>query len=124
MFMETMLRLRGRRSLAISWLHRRRMQAIDTLRRLYIVNPLAEEKLQGRAAYDVFKRGGTLFGTQEHRWSLSSHMPGVQKWPGVISTALAAAVIDIGVYFERKQAFWLQRKIQQRLMTEPIKRIA
>jgi hypothetical protein len=121
MFTETVLRLRGRRSLAISWLHRRKMNMLANVRRLYIINTKAEEKLQGRAAYNELR--GDKYGPMIARLTLASSMPGVEKWPGVISNALARAVSDIGVYLQRHHANSLRMAINRRLKLEPIRRV-
>lgn len=98
-FKETMLRVKGRRSLAVSWMYKRRGKSIsDMVMKLGApmahTNPKAEEVHQGDIAYRQ------LAGKDGHNAvvTIRSTMPGTEKWPGVIYNAVNKTRANLMAY--------------------------
>lgn len=85
----TMLRMRGSGSLAVSFLYRQWRKGARGSFTLEHVNPKAQVKLQGTAAF----RGG-----EAPSLTITSKMPGVGKFPGAVDRAVDTIVEDIRNY--------------------------
>jgi hypothetical protein len=86
----TMLRMRGSGSLAASWLFKRWRRGLRGTWRLENVNPKATVTLQGTAQMTGDADGAEL--------TITSKMPGVDKFPAAVAQALATVTADTRKY--------------------------
>lgn len=99
-YFEHKLRESGRKSLAVSWLHKRNRINSSLKRshgqstRLEIVNPKSEVKVLGWA-----QGGGS---DDKFAVELASRLPGVSRFPHAVNSAIQATNADTEVYLRRK----------------------
>lgn len=94
MWFEAMLRLRGRRSLAVSFLHKRFNQ---------ILNVMVMAKTNVRA--EVPHQGSLVlrqFNETHQTMRITSTQPGVGKFPGLVNRAIVASTVNIHNWFRKK----------------------
>ena len=114
MFIETMLRVKGRRSLAVAWLYPNKGKAVEKM-----VNTLQAPLQNKNEKAELKSRGSADYIEKRHKdgdtatFGVSGNDPGHEKYPGVVFNAITKARRNMMDYLERKLPENVLKEIQQ-----------